>query len=174
MATSRGTRFPRGRSRRQTEWEEGPFGILNFTAAGSSAIPTSQQAVQSGLTLVRLRGELLVQMSSATAQLDGFPQAAAGVCIVSENAAGVGATAIPGLLTDIEWNGWLWHQSFTIRRAGSGLTDDAAIFRFPVDSKAMRRFKSLDILVAMVEMGTETGTAVVDVSFNSRILLKIA
>jgi len=160
--------------KRRTGWEEGPFGVLAFTTSGQSSVfGTAQAATQDGLTLIRIRGELLVFLSNATAALDGFSRVAAGLCIVSENAAGIGATAIPDPLVDIAWDGWIWHKTFSVVRAGSALVDDAALTRIQVDSKAMRKFKSSDVLVGMFSAGTEVGTATLQAMLTTRLLVKL-
>jgi len=177
LAHARGSRFRRsGSTRRQTSWDAGPFGSLSLTAAGSAIFTTGAQAVGDGLTLVRTRGELLLTISAISAAGDGWPRLAAGICIVSENAFGVGgAPSVPAPLTDIAWDGWLWHYVGSVigQVSGNFGTDGSQTIRIPIDSKAMRRIKSTDIQIGVIELGTETGTATLLADLNTRILDKI-
>ena len=176
MAHARGSRF-RGRSaRRQTSWNEGPFGVLTTAATSILAIPTAQTAVAEGLTIVRFRGTVTLGLSLVTVALDGFARIGLGLCIVSQNAADVGATAIPGLIADIGWDGWLWHSlqplfgATTTLESGQGTSN----VRVEIDSKAMRKFKATDVVVAMVETQDEVGTSQIRVNWDSRMLLKLS
>ena len=129
------------------------------------------QSVEDGITSVRLRGFFEAILTTVTGANDGYV-GAIGVCIVSENAFGVGITAVPVPITDMAWDGWLYHRFFSLHGAGA-VGDGAGVFtRFEVDSKAMRKFKSTDIMVAVMEV-TEDGTAVMDSWFDSRVLVKL-
>jgi len=173
---SRGSRFrTSGSTRRQTSWDFGPSGSLSLTAAGAAIFATAAQAVGSGLTIIRTRGELLLNISSIAAALDGFPRLAAGICIVSENAFGVGVTAVPTPLTDIAWDGWLWHSiggCFGLVSGNFGL-EGCQTVRWEIDSKAMRKIKDTDIMIGVIELGTEVGTATLLADLSTRVLLKI-
>ena len=183
MAHSRG--FTRGRgvvsSRRKTGWNEGPFStILSLAAAGSTAWSTGQQSLLDGQTIVRLRGEFSYSIVAAASANDGFDAMAVGVCIISENAQGIGVTATPQPLSDIGWDGWLYHRLVTGIKA---LTTDAgetwgnagsAQGRVEIDSKAMRKFRATDVIVGVVEMGTEVGAATVHFHARTRMLFKVA
>ena len=160
--------------RRQSSWAVGPSGIVSRTSTGASLFGTGSQAIDNGLTHVRLRGELLGFLTSIAAALDGF-DCGFGVCIVSENAFGIGVTAIPNPITDIGWDGWLYHKLFALKGAVTGTFDEtlSAQVRIEIDSKAMRKFKATDLMVAVVDV-TEVGTSQVDFSFQSRALDKIA
>ena len=176
---SNGTRFrpTRLRSpRRKTSWEEGPGGTAMSSSATSEVkiMGAGAQAVVDGLTIVRTRGLLSFSLGLATAAQDGF-LGAFGLCIVNENAGGIGVTAVPTPITDLGWDGWFYHTFFDIR---SGVVSSSSNpgpkdqHQIQVDSKAMRKIDLGDIIFAVIEV-VETGTATMDMSFNSRILLKI-
>ena len=115
-------------------------------------------------------------MRLATAVGDGFENFAMGMCVVSENAFGVGVTAIPAPITDIQWDGWIWHSSHG-HITSLSTTEEHRITGariIPIDSKAMRKLKNTDVLVGVVQLGTEIGTATVDFSARTRLLVKIA
>ncbi len=172
-----GSRFP-SRPRRQTTWNEGPFGVLSASTSASAIFPTAHQAVDDGLTLVRVRGELSLGLTALSGALEGYSRVAAGLCIVSENAAGVGATAIPSPVDDMAWDGWLWFWTGAMWTPGAaGDLDGSEGTRartIPIDGKAMRKWKTSDVLLAVIQADDEVGTAVLGARLNTRILVKIA
>ena len=85
MPRSRGSRFPRtgAGSRRRTGWDIGARGGSGAIAADAAVLfPSAAAANLDGLTIVRTRGELVLQLESSTAIGDGF-RVAVGLCIVS-------------------------------------------------------------------------------------------
>ena len=174
--------FPRARSpRRQSSWAIGPFGSTAHTTSASKVFPTGAQALLDGLTIVRIRGELVGALSGAAAALDGFSRVGVGICITNENAAGLGITAIPTPLTDIAWEGWIWHSIFSLFSPGiiaGGAADDAptasAMIRMVIDSKAMRKIKNTDVVTGVVETADEVGSANMTLKMNTRMLTKLA
>ena len=176
MARPRGLRFQRtsGRGqRRRVSWGVGPEGVVSASASVVSIFPTGAQALLDDLTVVRLRGELLLQLRTAAAVLDGF-QYAAGICIVTENAFGVGVTAVPAPLDDIAWDGWFWHMQGTVRSITTTVVEGSRYSgdRVVVDSKAMRKLHQTDIVIAVVQT-VETGDAVMQFDLWSRLLAKL-
>jgi len=178
LAHARSTGFRnRSSSRRRTAWEIGPrtTAVQSLVAAGASVAVTGAQALTDGLTIVRIRGELVLNLSAATSAGDGFVDAAAGLCIINENASGIGITAIPTPLTDLAWDGWMWHQAFgeITSQETTPLNRDFYSLRIPVDTKAMRKFDESDVLVMVVELGTEVGGAQIDFTCLTRLLVKL-
>ncbi len=156
--------LPRGLSRsprRQTSWGPGPFGIVASTTSSVALFSNGSQATVDGLTLVRLRGELLVFLLSVAGGNEGY-SGAFGVCIVSENAFNAGIASIPTPIADQSWDGWLAYQMFHVKSITGTIADGAngpnIMARYVIDSKAMRKFKQSDFLVAVTEM-TEVGTS---------------
>ena len=167
------------RSARQTSWVSGPSGNLPISSVGTNLFATGLQATDSGLTLVRSRGELVLQMISAAAGLDGFSRIAAGLCIVSENAFNAGAGSIPDPLVDIAWDGWLWFWTGSLFSVfNKAITDDegsaSSGIRIEIDSKAMRKFKNSDVCCAVLSNQNEVGTAVYEAKISARLLVKLA
>ena len=136
---------------------------------------TGQQATEDGLTLVRTRGEINVAIDTGGALLDGWTRMAFGICMVSENAFTVGVMAIPHPLTDIEWDGWIWHWVGLLFTVATAPVDAAgcSVVWIPIDSKAMRKWKAPDALVAMGEVSGEVGTVQSQANLNTRILMKL-
>ena len=175
----RHTRFLRtaGANRRRTGWDDGPSTASgSISAAGSALWSTGIQNGDDGITLVRVRGEVLLFLSTVTSNLDGFIRVAVGLAIVTTAAATVGITAVPTPLTDIEYEGWLWHWTGPMIGVVSG--GDSALgmgaVRVPIDSKAMRKWNTDETLIGVVEVGSEVGTAVLGFNASSRILVKLA
>ena len=161
--------------RRETAWIQGPGGT------GATAISTSSAAfvgsgiapAVEGLTCVRIRGELLGTLITATGSLDGF-RGAFGIGIVSSTAFGVGIGSVPTPITDQAFENWLYWTPLQViahisTEADFGLE---AALRMTVDSKAMRKFPSDMVIYSAMEV-VEVGAAVMDLSFDSRMLVKL-
>jgi len=161
--------------RRATSWFKGPDGIISTTTSSVIQFATGAIAIDDGLTLVRFRGELLISLVTATGVLDGF-EGAFGVCIVSENAFAAGIASIPTPISDIAWDGWMVYQMFHVKAMTATFSNAVnavtGSMRVELDSKAMRKFKSTDVLVAVTEV-TEVGTAQLTMQLQSRILVKL-
>ena len=169
------SRFQRTSGQRcKVSWAGGPRGVFqNVTAAQVTLFAVGSQANVDDLTLVRIRGELLVQISNASAVNSGF-QWAFGMCVVSENAFGIGATAIPAPFTDIAWDGWMVHLQGSNFYDTLDLTANLAdTVRVVIDSKAMRKTHATDVLCALLETHDEIGTASLDAHLVSRTLSKL-
>ena len=150
--------------------------MINLSGAGATIFAVNRIALLGGLTLVRLRGEMAIGQTLCTTIGDGFDSVGVGFCIVSENAAAVGATAVPHPIADMGWDGWLFHHLwagfFCYNTTEEGQSEmDAS--RQVIDSKAMRKWTETDVLVGMIELGVETGAATLKFSANTRILAKL-
>ena len=130
-----------------------------------------------GLTAIRIRGEFTLGLSVITSINDGFLKIGLGICNVTENAFNAGTASVPAPLTDIGWDGWMWHQllgefrGFSTTPTGRGPLEAV---RMPIDSKAMRKVKQTDVLIGVIEVGAETGAATILFSAVTRVLDKIA
>ena len=166
-------------SRRQTAWDIGPgqSAGIQVTAAGSTLWALGSQALVSGLTTIRIRGMLTVNLAVTTSVGDGFDSVMAGICVVSANAFAAGVASVPTPIQDISWDGWMWHMILG-RFRGAATTEVARApmeaGRFVIDSKAMRKIKATDVLIGVLEVGTETGTSTLEFSADTRVLDKLA
>ena len=156
--------------RRATSWQFGPGdnAFDAFSADATVIIGTGTQILADGLTLVRTRGSLSFPRFTAGSAGDGFV-GAHGMVVVSTEAFAAGAAAMPAPLDDADNDGWLVHQFIEniSSVAGSGST-----LSFDIDSKAMRKLESSDIIawiLQVVEIGVSTGS----VQGNSRMLFKL-
>ncbi len=179
MARSRG--FMRGRThgsnRRKTGWNEGPFSTVTLlNAEGSTLWSTGQNFLADGLTIARIRGEVLLFLGAVTSALDGFQSYALGLGIVSTAAFTAGVASVPSPLTEIDWEGWLWHHSGAAIQQKAGaedITDPSNSVRIAIDTKAMRKVDSDETLIGVVELGTEIGTASLQFSARTRMLVML-
>ncbi len=181
----RGSRSSRGFARvsnkRLTTWALGPGGddiaTLDRTAYSSSAsqiIGSAITPVLPNLTVVRLHGHILFNLTAADAQRSGFNMFA-GIGVATLDAFTAGAASLPIAFGDADWPGWMWYWSGSIRTSVGALAiGDPSINPLVVriDSKAMRKLRLNEVLFLMVQAG-ETGTSTMDVSAGTRVLLKL-
>ena len=174
---SRRSRRPVTR-RRLKSWEVGPGRSITQTQiTGSTALlATSGSALlQDGLTLLRLRGELTLQIATVSAIGSGY-SGAVGIGIVTLDAFTAGVASVPQPVADEEWDGWIWWHPFSVKSItatiGDGVNAAAVQQRIPMDTKAMRKLRENDVIFFMIET-TEVGVALLDWHVDSRILLAL-
>ena len=128
-----------------------------------------------GNTIVRLRGSALLYLTSVAAALNGFTRVALGIGIVSTAAATVGITAVPTPLTEINWEGWMFHWTGSLINIDNTIDDSigGGVVRIPIDSKAMRKINDDETLFGVVEVSGEVGTAVMGFNGSTRMLVKL-
>ena len=170
--------------RRKSSWEQGSGGTgqVAFTGSSTSILGLGAGAAEDGLTLVRTRGQLTVSLNAAAAVGEGF-SGAFGIGIVTDQAFAAGVASMPAPITDIDWNGWLYHHFFdlfsnTAISGGAAVDEDfgnviAGVQRIEVDSKAMRKIGLNEVIFAVLQV-VEQGTATMRAAFNSRILIKLS
>ena len=175
MARRHNGSFPgRVRSRRATQWNLGPGGQTGsgFTGSLLDILGSGVEPATEKVTIVRIRGELMIQLATVSAADEGFVWTY-GIGIVSADAFAVGASAVPNPQDDMDWP-WMYH-GFTQTVAPTGTLADigsASVVRIPVDVKAMR-ILDLNQTLFMAIDALELGTATADVFFDSRIFLKL-
>ena len=152
------------------------------TASSSVIVGAGAVALEDGLTLVRVRGEFVAFLGSASAAGTGY-RGALGIGITDATAFGIGVTAMQVPLDDEEWDGWLYHRFFYLY-AGEAMAAAAVstqtlqsvatggALRLEVDSKAMRKLKTEDVLFAVIQV-VEEGTAAMRFIMRSRVLVKL-
>ena len=175
MAQRRGfSQAVRKAPRRLTNWGMGPGGTAVVTRSSTgSAILGSGVTFGAAGTVIRTRGHFSAALISFSASGDGF-HGAIGVGVASSAAFDTGLAALPTPITEANWDGWLYHSFWDMHgqlAAGATALGDTQNFNLIVDSKAMRKVSDAMTLFAMVEV-VEIGTAVVDLFFDSRLLLK--
>ena len=181
MAHARGS-FRRGRSvspaRRQSSWALGPGSstVTQVSATTATLLGGGSQPTINGLTVVRIRGEFMATLASAQDIGDGFI-GAFGIGDVSLPAFTAGIGSVPTPIAEADDDNWLYHRFFAVLATSSagetwanGVSNS---LRIEVDSKAMRK-QGLDrILYAAVEVAEIGTAAVIDFTFDSRVLDKL-
>ncbi len=184
MTLRRGSFPVRARStRRQTEWSLGPgdTSLTSISASSSVFMGAAIQALVPGLTVIRIRGELLLYLTLGTSAGDGYV-GAFGIGIASLAAVTAGIASVPTPITEAGADSWLYHRFF--RLSSPGVSTAAALnvnafgvaagaMRVEVDSKAMRKFPQDLAIYAAIEV-VEGGVATMDGFFNSRSLSKLS
>ena len=157
---------------RQTGWEEGPGTLdgLAISTETSAILGSGQAAIGDGQTIIRLRGFAELIITSAGSPADGFT-GAMGIGIVSAPAFAIGITAVPTPITEIEWEGWMWHQMFSYHVSDAAL--DVAALRFTIDSKAMRKIGSEEVVFCAIETKDESGAVNMLATVGTRMLAKL-
>ena len=176
MARSRGGHrgLSRGQ-RRSTSWETGPLSA-DTTVSSSTGKLWSATAVPQvdGLTVVRMRGLINIWLTAATAAGDGFA-GAFGIGITSDEAIAIGVTAVPSPLSNMAWEGWIWHSFWDVRALtgtiADGVNAGVTYQRVVVDSKAMRKLP-LGMTMFGASDQTESGTATAEYNADIRMLVK--
>jgi len=175
MARQHGrSRFQSRGARRRVSWVFGPSGTFGTISTTSAVVSTTGlQLIAEDLTITRTRGELLLYLGSGDAIGSGF-EWAFGMAVVSENAFGIGITAVPQPFDDIGWDGWFVYERGTLEAAGASVAGDeiSTQSRVVIDSKAMRKTHATDVVVAVLQVN-ERGTATMRASLVSRVLVKL-
>ncbi len=168
--------FARG-PRRAVGWNVGPNGDSG-TVNGSSVVLLGGTLIADldDETIVRTRGEISISLHTASAAREGFNWAM-GMCVVTENAAGIGVTAVPDPIIDMGWDGWfVFEQGSMLSRSAFANTDDnvvGSVERRIFDFKAMRKTHQSDVIICVLGF-TELGTATIAIQVQSRLLGKLA
>ena len=182
-----GRRSGSSSTRRRTGWSIGPGQVdgaaITFTASAKGLIGAGAASVADGQTVVRIRGEFLAYLTGVTAVNDGY-LCALGIGIASEDAfMDIGVTALMDPISDVDWDGWLYHRYFSIH-ATSTLTgvaaEDldfanvvAAAVRFEIDTKAMRKIPEGDVLYMILQVVLDGGATLL-VHGATRALVMLA
>jgi len=169
--------FPaRSRSRRMTAWDLGPNSVGQTISADGDTLWSNGIAVlEPKLTIVRIRGHVELNLQTAGTAGDGF-FGALGIGVVTDQAFGIGITAVPSPLDESDWDGWMWHQFFSMHSItatiADGVNSRACTQRYQIDSKAMRIVEDSVTLFAAIGV-TEAGASTLRLHADSRILIKL-
>ncbi len=169
---ARQRRFLSRGPRRETDWGEGPgsSGVSSISGSATTIIGSGMVITVGASTLVRLRGLLDIFLTSSTSAGDGF-FGAFGIGVVTSRAFAAGVTALPQPVTEIDWDGWMYHTFISVHEGSPDGPGDAGVHRIEVDSKAMRKMDGDVTLVGVLQV-FEIGTAAASVFFDSRVLIK--
>ena len=120
-------------------------------------------------TVVRTRGQVSVKPEAFTGDVDIV--GAFGMCVVTDQAFGIGITAIPDPFDQAEWDGWFVWRSFSYHLEFSTAENILlGSWDFEVDSKAMRKVGDNETIVLMAQ--SQIGAF--RISAPVRLLLKLS
>ncbi len=126
-----------------------------------------------GVTLIRTRGWASFHFDP-TSIADTF-NVGIGLGVYSSDAFTIGATAMPGPLTDADYD-WIFHTTLVFGPAFSATEDGTNIRNnhwLEVDSKAMRKIKPNQTIGWIAEGDVLSGGGTVDLSVSTRYLFKL-
>jgi len=165
--------FPaRGRVKRETLWIGGPDADVAITlGVNASTLLSSLNAAALALrpfTIVRVRGIIAIRSDQAAAIED--PAGAWGLAVVSEQASGIGITAVPTPVTNVSSDLWFAFQFFADSRLFLTSGGQGAQL-FTIDSKAMRKVEDGEDIVEVAENGSASAGMAFNIKW--RLLVKL-
>ena len=158
----------RGRSSGKTEFEWG-VGTAFGDSIGSAGTVAALTLVNQTSTLVRVRGNLLTAMDVGAANDKAV--VAYGLMIGTDAQVTAGVSAFPSPLV-VGQGDFLWHQLVPLR-SETGTQSDALsthVARTVIDSKAMRKVRTNDQLVLVVDVNILAGSPTIDFIMGTRSL----
>ncbi len=142
--------------KRATTWLDVPITSTNFTGIGGTLLVslTALELAKRPFTIVRAHLEM--QLSSDQAVASEIMLGAIGFAVVSDQAFGVGVTAVPTPVTDAESDLWFLHKYFMSNfNLGTGVGFQEPSSRsYTLESKAMRKVNDDQDVVLVAELGS--------------------
>ena len=161
--------------RRETLWFGGTLTRSTIASADTAAVQTSLNAAALALrpfTIVRTRG-LIHYRSDQEATSENY-SGAYGQAVVTDQAVGVGVTAVPTPVVDSESDAWFVYEALTSRIV-VGATTTTSIsnigHQVVIDSKAMRKVESGFDIVTVAETSALSSGMIFEVFFRTFVKL---
>ena len=174
MARKSGFVRRHGSMTRETRWLDiDP--VSNVLASGGAILTHTLTAVELALrpfTIVRTRGLLFVRSDQFAANENYLMSA--GICVVSDQAVGIGVTAVPTPEDDRSSDLWLMYESLqgqVVVNTAVGFNDSVGVHRY-YDSKAMRKVEDGQDVAVVVESDTLSDSGQV-ITISGRMLIKL-
>ncbi len=147
--------------------------VTTGASATSTVITEAQLETVPNATLVRIRGEALVQVSAAAATPSAC-LAFMGIKLVSVAALAGASVSLP--FTDVG-SDWVWWYCVPMNLLGGSVAapnGDGRVItrRVVIDSKAMRKVKLNEVLVWVSQNVVVTSTQTFEVDAGMRVLFK--
>ncbi len=166
---ARGNRSFRGGRRADYTWA-GINSFSGLTFGGTQLFLGSALLSGQAGTIVRVRGHVQTYLDVGAA--DDAIVVAFGLILGTEEQVAIGSTAFPSPADDLDAE-WLYHAFFAMKSLTS--TQEAnrggqALER-EIDSKAMRKFKPTQSLVAMADGVIQAGSPTADIHGAYRVLI---
>ena len=167
--------FSRGSVRRSTTWGTGVGGGTPANLSGNQTAIIGQGIVPNveGLTIVRIRGELILQAQAIDAATSST-RITCGICKVTSDAFTAGAGSMPEPEGDVFWDGWMWWSTFgfDFNITTLGL-DGVNCIRVAIDTKAMWKFEVGYTLALIAQVSDSVGATTMGIAAETRTLLKL-
>jgi len=166
--------FVRQGPKRQALWANVVTRISALAVTTKSVGTSIGLVTPDSITLIRSRGQGAVHFDSVNS--GDTVQVGIGLGIYTDDAFGIGATAMPGPLTDADWD-WVYYKTLMFGPAHvAAETPDSILwnFWFEIDSKAMRKMKANQVLAWIVEGVVISGGGNFDIGLSCRHLFKMA
>ncbi len=165
-----------GVKRRETQWLDIP-GSVQTLASPSSAVnlnllTTAEKALRP-FTVVRTRGVFAINTDQVAAS--EFQSMALGFCVVSDQAAAIGITALPTPITDQESDLWFVYEQLMAQFeffTAAGFDSQGATFK-EYDSRAMRKVEDGQDIAIVAESDITGLTLGLQVRHGGRLLIKL-
>ena len=158
------------------------IGNSGFTAeidGGTSVIGIVKLAYNFGfvaavdaLTVVRTRGEFGVRIAAAAAG-DTILRGALGMIVVSSDAFAVGVTAVPGPISDVGNDWFVWAPFNLLYDDVVTEFDSKYVATVPFDSRGMRKMKIGQNIVVVLEVEADRAGSSIDSSVSLRLQFKL-
>jgi len=122
------------------------------------------------VTILRTRGDLIAVSESITPASQVI-QLALGIGLCTTEAAAAGAVPLP--FDNPQWDGWFVYMVMGLQPGGGG-TGSVLQTRSVIDSKAMRKIPSGQVLFLSTQLFTASGGGAITISqsIQARVLLK--
>jgi len=162
--------------RRETRWLDVESSFTTLATNNVPALINSLSAVELALrpfTFVRVRGVAWIVSDQALAT--ETYSVALGAAVVSDQALGIGVTAVPTPITDQASDLWFMYEQFMggiLLATAIGFEEPNGSF-FKYDSKAMRKVDDGQDVAFVVETDDAGITAGVQIKHGGRALIKL-
>ncbi len=132
------------------EWTFSCLDATNFDLAVANLIAFSIFTADEAETVLRTRGEIMVMLDATAVNEDAT--IAVGLAVVSTRAVAAGTASLPRPAIDGAYP-WLWHGVAIVSSGQeAAIVPDFLAVRLLVDSKAMRKVKESEAIVAVFEI----------------------
>jgi len=171
-------KFTRGRgrlgSRRETSWVFIAPTRTTLVAVGGTILASGNAALLGKRPFTIIRTHLYVSWVSDQVIADEAFGGAVGMCVVSDQASAIGASAVPTPVADIGSDLWFLHRFYSGGFAflSSVGFDSAPVQSFQVDSKAARKVNDDEDPLVVAEFSSVFGGGGSVINVAGRFLIK--
>ena len=164
------------RSQRQFIWSDvlTHLAAVAFTVKIAAGASSTGLETGGGLTLIRTRGMYSFHFDPTS--IADVVQWGLGLGVFTSDAFTIGVTAMPGPLTDADYD-WIYYKTGVFGPASSGTESEDSLTQntgyLEVDSKAMRKLKPNQTLGWVAEGIVLSGGGTLDMNVSARHLFKL-